>query len=135
MSTSTERRLPLSPANLVICTVMVVVAVATAAVGHWQQAIVVAVGAVATVVMVRRARRPGASDVERVDAFEYRDERDRAIARDGLAAVGATALALTAVEYVVVLVMRPGLAPWSLGQLLALAAVWMVANRVAARRR
>ncbi|HEY3504232.1 MAG TPA: hypothetical protein VGN37_15785 [Actinocatenispora sp.] len=134
MSTQAERRLPLSPANLVISGALAVVAVATAVAGHWQQAIVVAVGVAATVVMVRRARRPGASDVERVDAIEYRDERDRAIARAGLAVVGATAMALTAVEHVLVLVLRPELAAWSLGQFLILTVAWMVANRVAAQR-
>lgn len=44
------------------------------------------------------ARRPNSKDITRVNAIEYRDERDRVIARKGFSIVGACALLLTVAE-------------------------------------
>lgn len=134
MSTGTERRLPMSPANLVIWSAYALGVVATLVVGQWPLAVVLALGLAVGVFSVRRARRPEADDVTRVGAIEYRDERDRAIARDGFAVVGVVAMVLSAVEYVVALL--AGWPDWpAVMQLLVLAVVWTVANRVAAQRR
>jgi hypothetical protein len=133
MSTGSERRLPLAPVNLVLCGVMALAAVVTLIIGQWQEAVVVVIALAIMVVQLRRARRPDASDVRRVDAMEYRDERDRVIGTEGLAVVGAAAMILTMVEYVVALALhRWVILP--LGQMVLLAVVWTVANRVASWR-
>jgi hypothetical protein len=124
----------MSPANLVVCAALAVVAVAALATGLWQDAILIGAGCVVGVVSVRRARRPDASDVTRVEAMEYRDERDRAIARAGFAAAGAAAILLSTIETGVAVVLRPGWAIWPAVQSLVLVAAWTAGNRVAARR-
>lgn len=134
MSTRTERRLPMSPANLVVCAALAVVAVAALTAGLWQDAILIGAGGVLCVVSVRRARRPDASDLARVEAMEYRDERDRAIARAGFATAGAAAILLSTAETGVAVVLRPEWAVWPAMQALVLTAAWAVGNRVAARR-
>lgn len=133
MSTMLDR-LPMSRPNVVLCGVLAAGIVATAALALWPQAVMLAVILGLGVLFIRLARRPAAGDLERVNAIEYRDERDRLIARDGFTVVGAVALALSLVEFVLASVLLPD---WELvpaGQLVLLCLVWGLANRRAARR-
>jgi hypothetical protein len=133
MSTRTDR-LPASRANLVLGAVFVAGVVATLALGLWAQAIMLGAMLLLGVFGIYRARRPGAGDVTRVDALEYRDERDRVIARDGFAVVGALALVLSLVEFVLVSVLLPDWILVPFGQTAVLCVGWGLANRAAARR-
>jgi hypothetical protein len=133
MSTRTDR-LPASRANLVLGAVFVAGVVATLALGLWGQAIMLGAMLLLGVFGIYRARRPGAGDVTRVDALEYRDERDRVIARDGFAVVGALALVLSLVEFVLVSVLLPDWTLVPFGQTAVLCVGWGLANRAAARR-
>jgi hypothetical protein len=135
MSTRRTDGLPLSRANTVIGAVLLAGLVTTLALGLWSQAGGLGVALVLGAIGIWRGRRPGATDVTRVDALEYADERDRAIARDGFAVVGVVALCLSVVQFVVVSVVLPEWTPFASGQLLLLAVVGVVANRVAASRR
>jgi hypothetical protein len=72
--------------------------------------------------------------VSRVDAIEYRDERDRTIARDGFAVLGVVALVLAMAEFLVAGVLAPASLGFTAPQLLVLCIAWGIANRVAARR-
>jgi hypothetical protein len=130
----TAGRVPLSRANVVLFAVLAVGLLATLALGLWPQAVMLGVALLIGAVGVAMARRPAASDVTRVDALEYRDERDRRIARDGFAIVGAAALALSVGETVVAGVLAPGWVWPAAVQTVLLAVVWGAANRVAARR-
>jgi hypothetical protein len=139
MSTALEGRLPVSPANAVIVGLFLAGALVTALAGRWGAcAVLVAMGAGGFATALY-ARRPGARDITRVNAIEYRDERDRRIAQAGFSAVGAFALALSLVEFVAVVTVG-GSQGWHLAQLVTaaqvclLAVVWGVANSVAVRR-
>jgi hypothetical protein len=140
MSTPREDRLPVSITNAVLIVVFLVGALVTAAVGSWFEAALLALLAAVMLGAALYARRPGSRDITRVNAIEYRDERDRRIAQAGLAAVGAVALVLSAVGFVVLAVLGGTGAPSEplrtvvVAQFFVLAAVWGVANSLAARR-
>ena len=80
------------------------------------------------------ARRPNSRDITRLNAIEYRDERDRTLAKQGFAAVGAAALILTVLEVVLATVFFNQLVAIACAQLLALCIVWGVANSNAVKR-
>lgn len=77
------------------------------------------------------------NDLARINALEYADERERQVARAGLAAAGAVALigslALVVVGFVLddARVPLEAIAPWSV---LVLYGTWGIANWVAAKR-
>ena len=133
MSTTSKRRLPVSTANAVLVGAFVLGAVTAAALGLWSEAVMLAVIGVAGLVSALYARRPGARDVTRVNAIEYRDERDRRIARTGFAAVGVTALVTSMILFLVVTAVADEYAWLPAMQLLLLALVWGIANSLAAR--
>jgi cadmium resistance protein CadD (predicted permease) len=133
MSTRLDR-LPLSRVNLVLGAMLLVAFVTTLALGLVPEAFVLGLGLVLLAVGIYRARRVLATDVNRVDAIEYLDERDRAMARDGFAVVGVAALVLSLAEFVLMSIFVPDWA-WILAcQSTLLAVVWVIGNRVAARR-
>lgn len=140
MSTPSKSRLPVSIPNVVLLAVFLLGAVVTAIAGSWFEAGLLAAVALATFAMALHARRPNSRDVTRVNAIEYRDERDKHIAQVGLSAVGVGALVLSAIEFVTVTVLTevsdwpPELQLLLTGQLVLLCIVWGVANSVAARR-
>lgn len=76
------------------------------------------------------ARRGTSGDLERVNSLEYADERDRAAAVKGLAAVGVVALILSAGQLIMhVIVDADPLSRWaSIGVFLALTVCWFLAN-------
>lgn len=82
------------------------------------------------------ARRAGAGDLERVNAMEYADERERAAGMKGLAAVGAVALILWLVQLLGMLLLGGDYPLWeaTLWGFIALCAVWFAANWFFVRR-
>jgi hypothetical protein len=146
MSSRTSRgRLPLSMPNLVIVIVGAVGAVATALTGNVPGAVYLGLIAVFILVVALIVhRRRDARDITRINALEYVDERDRRLAASGFAVVGAVALALSSLEFVVAtFAMRlfpfPSftgvLIVWIAGaQSIVLCVVWAVANSRAVRR-
>jgi len=135
-------------------------AVVTIVLGNWFGTVLLLILGLGGLFSAVLARRPGASDWLRVNAIEYRDERDSQLARQGFAAVGAWALALATLELVAatiftsaaLLPIRSG-PPGSFGfevtgsalvggvievvaavQLLVLTVVWGIANTRAVKR-
>lgn len=135
MSTGTDRRrLPMSPANLVIWGTYALGVLVALVAGRWPLAAVLAAGLGLGVFSARRARRPAASDTERVARNEYQDERDRAIGRAGFAVVGVVAMVVSIVECMAALVFQAvPLWPAAL-QLVVLAVAKTAADQVAAQR-
>lgn len=133
-------RMPVSPVNALLVAAFLLAAVGTAVAGRWGQAVLLAVVGLLGLGAALYARRHGSGDVTRVNAIEYRDERDRQIARDGFAVVGAVALVLSVGGFVAVQALgdqqawAPVARGLAAGQLLVLAVVWALANYLAARR-
>jgi hypothetical protein len=133
-------RLPVSGVNAVLVGVLLLAAVGAAVAGRWSQAVPLMIVGLVALASALHARRHGSGDVTRVNAIEYRDERDRKIARDGFATVGVVALVLSGIAFVVVSMTgreqasAPALNLVVSGQLLVLAVVWALANYAAARR-
>lgn len=139
MSTPIRNRLPVSPVNVFVIGLLIAGAFGTALVGHWGSTVVFLLGAVAMFALARAARRPEASDIARVNALEYRDERDWRIALGGLSAVGAIALVLTFLEFLVLSVVRDDnersdAPPLVTAHLVLFCVVWGVANARITRR-
>ena len=140
MSTPSKGQLPVSTTNAVLLAVFLTGAVVTAVAGSWYEAGLLAAVGLAVLAMAVYARRPNSRDITRVNAIEYRDERDKRIARVGFSVVGVVALAVSAIEFVTVAVLVdardwPQMAQvLATGQLLLLCAVWGIANSIAARR-
>lgn len=140
MSTPSKNRLPVSTTNAVLAVVFLAGAVVTAISGSWYEASLLAAVGIAVLASAIYARRPNSSDITRVNAIEYRDERDRRIAQLGFSAVGVAALIVSAIEFVAVTVLvgpldwPPAVQLLPAGQLVLLCIVWAVANWVAARR-
>jgi hypothetical protein len=83
----------------------------------------------------RMARRDSSTDLHRINALEYRDERDRTLGRSALATVGLAALAVCYVSFIVAVVVgEPALILATCAQLLIIAVVWMIANVRAVQR-
>jgi Na+/citrate or Na+/malate symporter len=81
------------------------------------------------------ARRRGSGDLERVNALEFADERDRAAAGKALATVGVAALLASMAQFVVAIIVDdPLFSLMSAAVLLFLAIVWLVANWYFVRR-
>ena len=131
-------RLRISTVNLVLVSALLLVALTEAALGRWQEAIIFCGGGLCGLAVALNARRSGSRDVTRLNALEWRDERDRTLAKSGLAVVGAVALVMVLVQFVVVVVTDAGPdSPFmwlTLSQLLILNVAWGVANSVAVRR-
>lgn len=131
----TTDRLPVSRINAVVVATLVAGAVVTLALGEVLQGLgllAVAVGGTWCSVV---ARRPAAGDVTRLNALEWRDERDRRLGADALAVVGAAALVWSIVALVVASVVTSGAVVWlAYGQAMVLNAVWGLANSVVVRR-
>lgn len=100
MSTTNSRRLPLSVPNMVLIGGSFAGAVVTMALGNWFGAVLLLILGGGGLLSAVLARREGASDWLRINAIEYRDERDSRLASHGFAVVGAWALALSTLELV-----------------------------------
>lgn len=128
-------RIPMSRVNLILSVALALGIVLTMILGLWAQAISLSLILVLGLFGIYSARRTEAGDVQRVNALEFKDERDRAIGRDGLAAVGAVALVQSLIGYMTALALYPDIRWFALAQFVALCVAWGVANHIAARRR
>jgi uncharacterized membrane protein YoaK (UPF0700 family) len=131
-------RLRISTINVVLVSALLLGALAEAALGRWQGAITFGVGGLCGLAVALNARRSGSRDVTRLNALEWRDERDRTLAKLGFAVVGAVALLMVLAQFIVVVVTDTSHhSPFmwlTLSQLLILCIAWGIANSVAVRR-
>ncbi|SFS13823.1 hypothetical protein SAMN04487783_1708 [Agrococcus baldri] len=134
---STRKRFGMSWWNVVMAAVTLIAGVIMAVLGRWVAAGIFLVVALAIAGSAVYARSGRASDLTRLNAAEYVDERDRAVGTRALAIVGVVALLLTMTVFVIGMVLlEPGSPMFVVltGQVLALAVAWAIANVVALRR-
>lgn len=122
-----------STINVVLLGLLLAGAVVTGLFANWFEMALLLAAAVFIFVSAVYARGQKASDVTRLNAIEYRDERDRLLAKSGFAVVGVVALVLAIVEFVLAAVFQH-LVLLASAQVLVLCAVWGIANSVAAKR-
>ena len=130
----TTERFPISTINLVLVSAFLLGALTAGAQGSWPGAMFLGFGGLACALY---ARRSGSRDVTRLNALEWRDERDRNLARWGFAVVGAAALLMLLMQFVVVLTLADADSPFVLAatvQLTILSLAWSIANSVVVRR-
>ena len=131
-------RLPISAINLVLLSAFLLGALIAGALGSWTGAAYLGALGLIGLAGALNARRSGSRDVTRLNALEWRDERDRTLAKSGFAVVGAVALLMVLAQFIVVVVTKAG--PHSpfmwvtLSQMLILYIAWGIANSVAVRR-
>lgn len=131
---STANRLPLSRTNMVLVSFLAAGVVICLLLGRWPGVAFLGAIALFVVLAARYARRPDSRDITRINAIEYRDERDRELARHGFAVVGAAALIISTVGAVVAIVVdHQVLVIVSCAQLFALAVIWGIADARAVR--
>lgn len=132
----TARRWPMSRTNTVLVGVCAAGALVCFVLGQTIPAIALLVGAVGGGLGAVFARRGTSGDLERVNALEYADERDRVAATKGLAAVGVVALVLGTVQLVVhAVVDTDPVSRWAAIVLyFALVISWLLANWYFVRR-
>ena len=132
MSKSNEqptRRQHLSTANIIIVAAFFAGAVASIALGKYPAAVVLVVVGLVGLVGALYATRSNARDISRINAIQYRDERDRLLAKEGFAIVGAAALILSIAEVVLATLIFPNPVYFvAVFQLLALCLVWGIAT-------
>ena len=97
-------RLPISAINLVLVSVFLLAALIEAALGKWPGAVYLGVLGLGGLAGALYARRSGSRDVTRLNALEWRDERDRTLAKSAFAVVGAVALLMVLAQLIVVVV-------------------------------
>lgn len=133
---SARRTWPMSRMNTALVAVCAVGALLCFVLGQTIAAVALLVGALGGAVGAVFARRGSSGDLERVNALEYADERDRAAGMKGLAAVGVTALVLSAVQLVVHAVADTDpLSRWmAIALYFALVVSWFAANWYFVRR-
>jgi len=129
----TTKRLPISTVNIALAGTLLAGAIATALAHNWFASFVFVAGGVAGVGAALYARRPSSRDITRLNAIEYRDERDRLLAKQGFAAVGAAALILSFLEFVLALIFDQ-IVDLAAAQVVILCIVWAIANSIAVRR-
>jgi len=131
-------RLPISAINLVLLSAFLLGALIAGALGSWTGAAYLGALGLIGLAGALNARRSGSRDVTRLNALEWRDERDRTLAKSGFAAVGAVALLMVLAQLIVVVVTDAGHdSPFmwvTLSQMLILYIAWGIANSVAVRR-
>lgn len=134
MSLTTDR-LPVSMVNIVLVAAFVAGGLVTLVLGHALQAVGLFLIGAGGLHCALWARRPKARDVTRLNALEWRDERDRRLGKDALSVVGGAALMLSVVELVVVSILALDAALWlAWTQVIVLSVVWTVSNSVVVRR-
>jgi len=130
-------RLPISAINLVLVSAFLLGAVIAGALGRWSGATYLGALGLGGLAGALYARRSGSRDVTRLNALEWRDERDRTLAKSGFAVVGAVALLMVLVQFIVAITVAAIDSPFvwaSITQLTILCVVWGVANSVVVRR-
>lgn len=135
-----SRHLPVSLPNAILVGTFAISGIVAAALQSWIVCAVSFVLVVAVVIPARLARRRESSDVARLNSMEYRDERDRALARSALAVVGGLALIVATAEMAVATAVHLSIpkVDWATGvyyvaffQFLLFHGVWGRANRAA----
>jgi hypothetical protein len=131
-------QLRISAINVVLVSAFLLGALVEAALGRWQGAVSFGAFGLCGLAGALYARRSGSRDVTRLNALEWRDERDRTLAQSALAVVGAVALLMVLGEFIVVVAtVTTTDSPlyWVAAiQALLLGTVWGIANSVAVRR-
>ncbi|WP_336644948.1 hypothetical protein [Microbacterium sp. USHLN186] len=127
---------PMSRTNTVLVVACTVGAVVCFALGQNVAALALLVGAIGGGVGAVFARRGGSGDLERVNALEYADERDRVAGMKGLATVGVAALLLSVGQLVLhAIVHTDPTSRWAaVVMFFALVICWFVANWYFVRR-
>jgi accessory gene regulator protein AgrB len=140
MSKTSDRRAgifarsPISTVNTILVLTFFAASVVLAVLGNVGMALLMAYFGVVGLAVALYARRPDSRDITRLNAIEYRDERDKSLASQGFAAVGVAALIIVFASFIVMMLAQQ--VDWYvLSVLLALLVVWGVANSVAVRRR
>lgn len=134
------RRALMSRWNVGILAVLLVLTVAAAVRHVWPVAVVLAAGCVAGIVLPLSARAVPSGDLGRVNALEFKDERDRAIAVQAFAVVGVAAMAASFLFLIVSAIIDYaafGESPLTLpvaGTLVLLTVVWSASTWFFARR-
>ncbi|MFE6736462.1 hypothetical protein [Microbacterium sp. NPDC057650] len=131
-----RRRWPMSPVNTALVALCLIGSVLSYALGATVVGTSLLAGGVIGGIGAVAARRGSSGDLERVNALEWADERDRAAGVKGLAVVGAVALVLSVVQLAVVALTDVGQTArfMAIGMFLALAACWFFANWFFVRR-
>jgi hypothetical protein len=127
-------RSPISVVNTVLVLTFLAASALMAVLGNVGMALLFAYLGLAGLGVALYARRPNARDITRINAIEYRDERDRSLAAEGFAAVGVAALILLLAAFIFMLI-ADQFSLYVFVILLALLVVWGVANSLAVRRR
>jgi hypothetical protein len=130
-------RLPISAINLVLVGTFLLGAVIAGALGRWSGATYLGALGLGGLACALYAHRSGSRDVTRLNALEWRDERDRTLAKSGFAVVGAVALLMVLVQFIFAITVAAIGSPFvwaAITQLTILCAVWVVANSVVVRR-
>ena len=130
-------RLPISTINFGLVSAFLLGALIAGALGSWTGAAYLGALGLSGLAGALYARRSGARDVTRLNALEWRDERDRTLAKLGFAVVGAVALLMVLAQFVVVVTDAGHDSPFmwvTLSQMLILYIDWGIANSVAVRR-
>ena len=131
-------RLGISAINVVLVSTFLLGALIAAALQRWQGALYLVLVGIGMLAVALYAHRSGSRDVTRLNALEWRDERDRTLAKSGLAAVGVVALVMVVAQFIVVMLTDPGPdSPFlwmTLAQVLILNLAWVIANSVVVRR-
>ncbi|WP_313356502.1 hypothetical protein [Microbacterium sp.] len=133
---SAPRSWPMSRGNAVLVAVCAAGALFCFVIGETIPAVALLIGAIGAGLGAVFARRGSSGDLERVNALEYADERDRTAGTKGLAAVGVIALVLSAVQLVVhAIADTDPLSRWmSIALYFALVIGWFAANWYFVRR-
>ena len=134
MSSSTAKN-RISTPNIIWLSSFAIGAIVCAVTSNVTGALLLGSIAVLAFIAVLTNMRPGTPDIGRINALQYRDERDRELARKGFEIVGATALVISVIEVVAATVINE---QWVIAatcaQLFVLAVVWAIANSVVVRR-
>ncbi|TFD49607.1 hypothetical protein E3T55_11045 [Cryobacterium frigoriphilum] len=130
----TNNRSRISTINIILVSTLCVGATIAALTQNWVGAIWLLILGLSGLGAAFYARRPNARDITRINGIEYRDERDRDLARQGFATVGAAALILSVVEVVLAIIFLPQLVGVVSAQLLMLSVIWGMANSNAVKR-
>jgi len=126
-------RLRINRINTVLVCLLVAGAIFAALTSNWFGAALLLACGVAGFLFAVYVRRPESNDIDRLNAFEYRDERDRRLAGQGFAAVGVTALIISLGEFIFAVIFDQPLAFPAL-QFVVLTVVLGRANQAAVKQ-
>jgi len=130
--TSTNR---ISTANIILLSSLAAGTIVCAVLQNVTGVVLLGVTGVLALLGIVANLRADAPDIGRINALQYRDERDRTLARAGFSIVGAAALIISVIEAVAAAISGSQLFQMlAFGQLFVLAVIWGVANSIVVRR-